>query len=186
LDVGPHWSWSYYAPSLRELLANKIYDGVDVIEDRQTAVFLNHYYIGNVCDISLNKYDYVSCISVIEHCGLSTYKLEDFRAEQYRVFSRMLALSNKYLFLTFPFGLDHIYPGEYANITNMQLLAFEAMAKICGFEVSDLQFYFNEFSPGGEPWQYITREEASLKPMRKERGAQCICLVEFTKNNLQE
>lgn len=182
LDVGCHWSWAYYAPQLKSLLCNKLYDGIDVYDkDEQTKTILDHYITGNVCDVELLQYDYVSCISSIEHCGLTTYNVSDFRSEQVRVFRRLAELARRYLFLSFPFGLDHLYEGQYANITNTLLQQFNSIAEENGLFIEECEFYFNEFSPGGEPWQKITRREATQKPMIRERGAQCICLVEWAK-----
>ena len=183
LDVGCHWSWAYYANQLREILQTRKYDGIDIIikEDNQTPNILDKYHVGDICSTELPKYDYVACISSIEHCGLSTYKRDDFRAEQHKVFSRLLDVANKYLFLSFPFGLDHVYEGEYANITDLQLLDFTTMAAAQSFIINDLQFYFNEFSPGGEPWQYISWRDAAKKPMIKEKGTQCVGIIEWAK-----
>lgn len=183
IDIGAHWSHAFYASGVRNLLATRIYDAIDIINDELTSKIVDHYFIGNVCDpkFQLETYDYVACVSVIEHCGLTTYKESNYRNEQYRVFDKLINLANKYLFLSFPFGLDNIWPEQYANITNTQLYAFEYMANKIGFHITDLQFYFSEFAPGGEPYILLSREKAAEKPIRMDRGAQCIGMVEFAK-----
>jgi hypothetical protein len=182
LDVGAHMSYAYYAPAIRTLLENRRYDAVDILADEKTAEIVDNYYQGEVCSLQLGKYDYVACISVLEHSGLTTYKRENVRGEQFKVFTKLLNLSNKHVFLSCPFGMNHIYPDQYANITDHLLEIFEAAALMQGFHVSDLQFYFSEFAPAGEPWVCITRSEASLKPMIRERGTQCVFLMELAKS----
>jgi len=183
IDIGAHWSHAFYAPGVKNILVNRVYDAVDILSDDLTSKIVDHYFIGNVCEpgFQLESYDYVACVSVIEHCGLTTYKENNYRNEQYKLFDKLTSLAKKYLFLSFPFGLDDIYPGQLANITNTQLYAFEYMAAKQGLHLANSQFYFNEFAPGGEPWYLISREEAATKPMIKEKGTQCIGIVEFTK-----
>lgn len=181
LDVGAHYSHQHYAYELRNILGTKQYDGIDILQDDITSMITDSYYTGNICDFHNAPYDYVSCISSIEHSGLTTYKQNDFRSEQIKVFTSLLNLTKKYLFMSFPFGLDHIYENQYANITDNILDKFSSIAVDHGFFIRESGFYFSEFAPGGEPWFQISRYEASQKPMIKEKGTQCVCLIEWKK-----
>lgn len=177
IDVGAHWSWSYYAKQIRALLPfPKSYTAVDVLYCPQTEEIVDQYIVGNVCELEFSKHDLVACVSTIEHSGITTYQVEDYQAEQDKVLLRLLELANKYLFLSFPFGLDDLYPGQYANITNEQLSRWEEYGASRGFQVYS-QFWFNEFPQGRLCWNLISRAEASLKPMRPERGTQCIGVI---------
>ncbi len=188
LDVGAWYSFYHYASQLAELLGpERYYAGVDIQSCKKTEMILDDYFIGNVLDVSLkqNKWSYVSCVSTIEHCGLSTYKKEDFREEQTKVFKQLLALSSYKVFLSFPFGLDDVYPKEYANITDDMLARWKYIANNFGFtNAFNKQFWFNEFPQGKEKWLQISKGEAAEKPMVPEKGTQCVCLVEFTKKDI--
>ncbi|MEK9207242.1 MAG: hypothetical protein AAB922_02090, partial [Patescibacteria group bacterium] len=76
LDVGAHWSWSYYAPEVRKLVAN--YDAIDILPDPQTKEIVDKYMVRNVLDLDNVQYDLVACISTIEHAGISTYQVNDY------------------------------------------------------------------------------------------------------------
>src|SRR3989338_26764 len=89
LDVGARYSHLYYAPLVRQQFPNVFYDGVDICPDPDTAKLLNTYHVGNVTEPFLGPYDLVTCISTIEHCGLTSYKRDDIKAEQLKVFSRV-------------------------------------------------------------------------------------------------
>jgi len=176
LDVGAHYSHAHYARPLKQILDDRTYTGVDILADDITSQIVDKYYVGNISDLDIQKHDFVSFISCIEHCGLSTYKVNDFRAEQYHIFRRIFSLANKYVLMTFPFGQDHIYPGEYANITTEMLTNFTSIANQQGFHTIEEEFYYNVFAPGGHPYIQIPRDLAADVPMKKEKGTQCVCL----------
>lgn len=175
LDVGAHYSWYTYANSIKMIVEQ--YDGLDIIEDPKTAEVIDKYMVVNVTDfISSIKYDFVSCISVIEHSGISTYKKDNYKLERIKVFEKLVQLSKKYLYITFPYGANGIVENEYANITKEDLSEFNMIAITYGFSFEPY-FYFNEFPQGGMPWRSILSSEASNIPLDTTKGVQCVCTL---------
>lgn len=183
LDVGACWSWSHYAPRLRELVP--IYDAVDILEDLQIKAIVDRYVQDNFLtsywfDFDYPIYDFISCISTIEHAGLSTYQAE-YKVERLLMFHKMLTLSNESVFLSFPFGQHGGALGQYMNITDVELGQWLGLAEQHGFCCQHVQFFYNEFSMGGNPWGELSREAASQVPVRLEKGCQCVALVDLWK-----
>jgi hypothetical protein len=175
LDVGAHYSWFTYAPAIKLLVEQ--YDALDLIEDPKTAEVVDKYMITNVTDfVSSIKYDFVSCISVIEHSGISTYKSEEYKIERIKVFEKLMQLTKKYLFLSFPYGAIGMVENQYANITKEDLSEFMLIAIKYGFSFEPY-FYYNEFPQGGEAWAIISSKEASKVSLDQTKGVQCVCLL---------
>jgi hypothetical protein len=173
LDVGAHYSWYTYANPIKMIVEQ--YDGLDIIEDPKTAEVIDKYMVTNVTDfISSIKYDFVSCISVIEHSGISTYKTEDYRLERIKVFEKLVQLSRKYLYITFPYGAPGVVENQYANITKEDLSEFNNIATKYGFSFEPY-FYFNEFPQGRMFWSAVSSSEASSIPLDVTKGVQCLC-----------
>lgn len=181
LDVGAHYSYATYASRVKELLALRKYTACDILDDPETAKVVDEYVVGNVTQLSLAKHDLVSCISVIEHCGITTYKKDDIELEQHAVFERMTDLAQKGLYLTFPYGAPGMLPNQYSNIHEGMLDKFCEHWKLVKGQSAkiDLQFFYNEFSPHGKPWSELSKEEASKIPLRADLGlVQCVCIFE--------
>ena len=175
LDVGAHYSYNTYAPELRKLV--KQYDGVDILPDPITAKIVDNYFVKNVKKLK-GEYDLVSCVSTIEHSGISTYTNANYKDEQKYVFLKLLNLSKKYVFLTFPYGLESFHEGEFANLTESQLDRFCEYTE--GMEVKTT-FYYSPAPQQKEPFFEIDQELAATIPYVKELGTRCICVMEITK-----
>lgn len=178
LDVGAHWSWSYYAPQVRKLV--KTYDAVDILPDEQTARIVDSYTVGNVLDMKDVSYDLVFCISSLEHAGISTYHVDDYKEEQRKVFAKLFDLSKKYVYCSFPFGKEALHKGEFSNITEHQLKYFYNKVKDTIREWS-IRFYFSEFPQGRKRYKEIGLHEAKDVEYVKELGNRCICFLEAEK-----
>lgn len=164
LDVGSHFStYNGYAPMLRKHA--KLYDGIDIIDDTDASIILDHFFVGNAITYPLEQYDMVACISTIEHAGVSTYKREDIQGEQNALFKRCLELTKKYMWISFPTGLPYIYPNELSIITEDQLTLWEKMVKDAGFKLKE-RFLHNQSGPQfNSPWREHKKREASCKQM---------------------
>jgi hypothetical protein len=181
LDVGAHYSHATYALKIKELLASRRYVACDILDDPETAKIVDDYIVGNITELSLPKHDLVSCISVIEHCGITTYKRDNIEHEQHAVFRRMTDIAQKGLYLTFPYGAPGILQNQYSNIHPDMLSKFCDHWKMSKGQQAtvNLQFFYNEFSPRGKPWSELSREEASKVPLRADLGiVQCVCIFE--------
>lgn len=177
LDIGANHSHAYYAGLIKKGFPEVVYDGVDVVPDPETEKLLHKYHVGNVTDAYLGPYDVTTCVSTLEHCGITSYRRDDIRAEQLKVFERIATLTKKYLFATFPFGQEGRVRDQYANITPELLKEF---IRIAG-GTARARFYYNEFPQGREKWREVSAESSSRVPVREDRGVQCVCVLEVDK-----
>lgn len=173
LDVGACYSYATYANKLRALV--KKYDGIDILPDQETEKILDKYIVDNVKNYN-KKYDLVSCISTIEHAGISTYKTADHVKERRLIFKKLLDLSKKYVFLTFPYGKESFHENEFANITSKDLQVF---TKMCSKVKTT--FYFSEFPQGKIPFVEVEKEFANDVEYKRELGTRCVCIMEILK-----
>lgn len=174
LDVGAFYSYNTYAPELRKLV--KRYDGVDIIRDAKTASIIDTYYPQNVKELK-GKYDLVACVSTIEHSGISSYHTP-YIQERMKIFAKLLDLSNKYVFLTFPYGLESFHENEFANITKAQLDEFSKLAKGTRAKCT---FYFSDAPQQKIPFLEISKELADTIEYKPELGTRCVCVMEIEK-----
>lgn len=178
-DMGAHYAWFTYAKQVKEILKGKHITGVDILPDDKTSAIFDEYIVGNVLDKSLfhpkRKYDCVFSISALEHAGISTYQEEDWQLEQRKVFQRMYELANKFLFVTFPFGMPALDKGQFGMIDLGQLGRFYAIAKIG--EQKSTFFIRNE----DKSWREVLIEEAAAYIYDPGKGVECICCLEIIK-----
>ena len=174
LDVGAHWSHAFYAPEVRKLVKN--YDALDILPDPLTAKIVNKYWQKNVLDFNAGKYDMVISISSIEHAGITTYQVEDYKTEQLAVFCKILDLAKKYVLLTFPYGKEALHEGQFANITKEQLDKF--IDRTLNTEKIFMDFYFSE-SPVIDkiPYRKVDKEFADNVEYLREQGTRCFCIL---------
>ncbi len=173
LDVGACGTQASYAPEVRTLL--KQYDGVDILPDPATAEILDGYDVGSLRELAPRTYDCVFSISTIEHSGISTYKAGDYHLERGRVFIAMYELARKYLLVTCPFGTEMLIPDQYANVTEADLVNWEAVTGPL-----QVDFYFVEGLGG--PFHRIDRETARLVEFDPALGyPRCVAIIKATK-----
>jgi hypothetical protein len=173
LDVGAHFSWYTYAPFIRERLQEGgIYDAIDIMDCPQTAEIVDTFTKGSVLDMGNVSYDFVSCISVVEHCGITSYKKDDVIAEQDAVVQKMVEIAHSDLLITCPFGAPGLWEGQYQNITGDQRDRWVALAENKGFSV-ECQYLYSQFPQGGKPWETVTARWAEKVPIDTSKGVQC-------------
>jgi len=179
LDVGAHYTNVHYAKELRTMV--KVYHGVDINDDPNTRLIVDQFFIGNACNIAFSmKYDMVTCVSTIEHAGISTYKA-DYRSERMRLFARLLELSNRWVWISFPVGTECFCPDQFANITESDLTEFETLCKTRGYGYRE-RFFYTEGAQMRHPWhEHANRKEAVSVPHVVSLGAQSICAMEIEK-----
>lgn len=178
VDVGGCYSYYTYSNKVRDILKGKVYDVIDPQNCVETAKIVDQYYVVDVREIGDISYSYVSCISTLEHVGVNPKLIKGYETEQIEVFKKLSKLAERYLFVSYPFGKPDVFLGEYSNITQKQIVKFIEILKSAGFSKIDTDFFFNEFPQGREKWVSITIDEASEIPIRKEKGVQCLCILE--------
>jgi hypothetical protein len=182
LDVGAHYSHAHYAREVRSLISG-YYDGIDLLPDPDTAPLLDNYHVANFSDAVLWNYDVIFSISALEHCGISTYKIEDYREERYQIASGMFRLAEQFVFMSFPFGLDGLVEDQYANITNLDLVNIERVALSSSFIPLVYDFYYNEHPQQGKPWERLTRQQASKIPLDPAIEQQTVAVCSWMRCN---
>lgn len=182
LDVGAHDSFASYAPLVWRFMDGKVYHAIDILEDPKTAEFVDRYIQCNVLNYTFDsRYDLVMSISAIEHCGMTTYKSPDPKHERLNFFQRLCDLSQRLVFVTFPFGLEGQVEGQYANITYEELRAYDRMAFYLNFKPLTRHFYFNEFPQQGKLWREVSRNEAAQVPLNPAIDIQCVGVCSWIK-----
>ncbi len=182
LDVGARYSYPYYVPSLRLLLEARGYSAIDIHPDLEVEEIVDEYIIGDLLDISLGTFSYITCVSVIEHVGLKDCLSSDFKLAQTEFLIKLLNHAEAGVFLTFPFGRPFVVEGEYSNITGEDFLVWGKIAQEHGYG-GEAKFWFNPFAQGREKWKSISFEEACEVEALPEKGCRCIGVVEFSKAN---
>lgn len=179
LDVGAHYSWYTYAPKVRGLVQPGKYEALDLAADPQTAEIVDKYHVTDVNNFS-GKFDFVFSVSVIEHVGIKPIRSANVEEMRLAFARAILDMSKSVSFLTFPFGADGCYPGEYMNVTDGELAALESLGVERGF-TSECQFFYSKFPQGREVWNEVSRGVASAVPLRQDLGCTCVCLLLFTR-----
>jgi hypothetical protein len=180
LDVGCHSSLTdgEYATALRN--KTKRYDGIDVSSDPRMNGLLDNYYVNNVNNhVFKQKYDLVTCVSVIEHTGLSTYKADPL-TERMGMFMKCLELSKKYVWISFPTGLPYIFPDQLSVIDEKLLTRWEKL--VSNYKLTE-RFFHNAGGPqSGSPWREHQKREAATKQQYWDYcGNQSITILEIEK-----
>src|SRR3990167_1198844 len=181
LDIGAHSTnhegYSFYAPEIRKRVER--YDGIDILDDPITIQIVDDFFVGNAITLPLKLYDIVICVSTIEHAGVSTYKAEDVKLEQEKLFSRCLELTKKYMWISFPIGLPYVYPNELSVIEDRQLTHWERLTS--NFKIKE-RFLYNQGPQAGHPWYEHTKREVAVKiPYIDFVGNSSIAVLEIDK-----
>ena len=180
LDVGCHASYSY-AGKIRKQLPRmsdlKRYYGIDIIYDDVIDAVVDEYILDNVNTANIDFVpEAVVCISSLEHSGITTYTVPDYKEEQVRTFNTVYGLAYNFLFVSVPYGKEGIVPGQYANITSTQLDRFISDKKNISIE-----FWYNPDPIHGGDWKQISREEADKVELQPDTVTRCVCFIEATK-----
>jgi hypothetical protein len=177
LDVGGNYSWYTYASKVRHFLPKTEYTVVDLLPDTETEKLVDRFVVGEAEPLlEVNKFDVVFSISVLEHVGIKPLRSENPVQDRMNLVTSICLASEKGVFLSFPFGEEGEYPGQYANVTYEELLDIGQFANRAEFLFST-QFFFNPFPQGRELWSEIKVDEASRIKLNEKLGVQCVCLA---------
>jgi hypothetical protein len=180
LDVGAHHSHAHYAREAKAIFPGT-YEGIDVLEDPDTALLLDQYHVGNFRQTMLPGYDLIFSVSALEHCGISTYKVRNYREERYWIARHIFSRASQFVFLTFPFGLGGLVENQYANITDADLHEIDRQAESLSFRPLAFDFYYSEHPQQGKPWKAISREEAAQVPLDPAIEQQTVAVCSWMK-----
>ncbi len=88
LDVGAHHSADYYANEVR--LSAKTYHGLDPSSDETVERIVDKYFVGDFLKVNLEPYDFVLCLSTIEHVGMYPFVYPDRVANRNLFFNKLI------------------------------------------------------------------------------------------------
>ncbi len=176
LDVGAQFSAGYYAPELRKTA--RIYHGLDPLPDPQTEKIVDKMIQADAVDFDFPAYDLITCVSVLEHLGQYPTVYQNYRYLRYKVFEKMLNAAKKFLWVSFPVGLNYQEAGEMSIFNEQELEFILGLIKPYKNEVG---FYFTEGAQAGYPWQPSIREKCVNQAYQKHLGTQALCVIEVTK-----
>lgn len=183
LDVGAHWSHAYYARQVGDLVPNE-YKAIDILPDLKTAALVDEYAVGDVNEIykaETELFDMVICVSTIEHAGISTYQVEDYRKERQKLFEKCLLLATKQAWFSFPIGQEHLIEGQLGVVSLGDMINFRAAAFANKFNVKERYFY-TQGAPVGHVWREHDDFELATKiPYIEFIGNQSLCVMELNK-----
>ena len=176
LDVGAHHSAGYYANEVR-LLA-KTYHGLDPSPDESVERIVDKYFAVDFLKVDLEPYDFVLCLSTIEHVGMYPVIYPDRVAVRDLFFNKLLSLTKKYLWISFPVGQPYEIKNEMSIIPPDQCERWLDLIK--GYK-NNVGFYYSEGPQAGHPWGISTKEKCYSQKYVDSIGNQTICIMEVTK-----
>lgn len=176
LDVGCHYTADYYANDLR-LLAKK-YHGLDPGFDEAVSRIVDEFIQKDFLEWQGNQYDFVLCCSTIEHVGMYPIIYADRKSIRDIFFTKLLATTKKYLWISFPVGQPHEIPEEMSIIPPDQCDKWIEQVK--GYKVKT-GFFHSEGPQAGNPWELSTKEQCYAQPYIESLGTQSICIMEVEK-----
>jgi len=174
LDVG--CAGSQYLEEIKK--RGKVINGVDMRYDEKIEDLLKDYTVADFLDLDFGTYDFVICLSTIEHYGVKQKPDPDYTGLQLFFFERLVLTAKKFLFVTFPYGEPAVHPNEFSAVYPWLLDRF--LAGLEKYKV-ELEFYFNEEPQKGEGWRKIEREEAGRVKYDPSKGVQCVCILKVEK-----
>lgn len=177
LDIG--CARSIYVPEIRKL--TKIFDCIDFEEDKKLTPFLDNYFLGDATEAPLDIYDLVFAISVIEHYGIKQKPTINYQDKQIELVKKIGEFSDKYIFLTFPFGQLGLVKDEFAIVDDVLLAMFGDVLSEYKLET---EFYFNLNPQSGAKWAKTTLALASVVSHDKELGVRCICVLKGVREDV--
>lgn len=170
LDVGAHGSHATYAPQVRELVSGQRYAAIDKIYDPLTQTIVDEWTTGDMLSSPVReRFDAVTCISVIEHVGIKPWRSDTWREERLLLFFSLLRAARSAVLLTAPFGRGAV-TNEYQCVSPEELATWSTIASLMGFQ-GTARYYMGE-SPQYGPWREVQHAEGS--PF-------CVMLLELLK-----
>jgi len=171
LDVG--CALSAYLPEVRKLVG--YIHGIDIQYDKKIVPYLDEYIVEDFLYADLGYYDYVFSISTIEHVGVEYLPTKLYRELQLEFFSKIVELSKRGFFLTFPYGENDLFAGKYYNGNRRVLDNYLKIARGCKIYKKFISTP-DQKDPWG--WREIPQELADKATNELSGGVRTICVLE--------
>lgn len=174
LDVG--CAQSFYLAEVRKLPINLT--GIDLLFQKDLVPYLDEYIVGNFLFEWLWSFDWVYSISTIEHIGVEYQPTKLYRELQVEAFAKMLELTKRGIFITFPYGEDALFAGYYYNGNKRLLDDYLDMARGCKI---NKQFISTPDPKNTKLWREIPQNLADKATNELSGGVNTICVLEVYK-----
>lgn len=176
LDVGANYSVNYYANEVR-LLAKK-YHALDPNRDVEVERIVDKYFATDFLKWPAEEYDFVLCLSTIEHVGMYPVVYADTMKARDDFFEKLLYITKKYLWFSFPVGQPYEMAGEMSIVPVVQCERWLNLIKGYKHEVG---FFYSNGPQAGYPWELSTKEKCYSHQYVDSVGNQTICVMEVEK-----
>jgi len=176
LDVGCHYSADYYANDMR--LYAKKYHGLDPGFDEAVSRIVDKFITEDFLKWQGEQYDFVMCLSTIEHVGMYPFIYENREGIRDLFFEKLLNTTKKFLWISFPVGLPAEIPGEMSIIPGEQC---ERWLQLIQPYKSKIGFFHSEGPQAGHPWCLSSKEKCYAQPYIDTLGTQSLCIMEIEK-----
>lgn len=182
LDVGANYTHYYYAKELKKLVGK--YVAVDKLFCDETAKVVDEYRVGTLSSLGTkDKYDLVTCISVLEHVGIEEKSAAARLLARKDFFLNLLDLATKEVLVTFPYGDEFLLEDSYENITSLELTDLIGLAKKKGF--SSVWSYYATTSDSTDQEMIWKNVDEKHVPFDKNKGSiHCVCMLSLIKDEI--
>ena len=170
LDIGP-----WYLGSTKICAKyTKNLDTVDLVSRKRIAHLVRYEYVEDYLFGDFIEYDFVVCVSTLEHMGVTPVKMMNYREMQLLAVEKMLDQALKGVFLSFPYGQEILYKEKYNNIDRSMVDTMEMLAR--DFKIS--KNFFNTATPAiPTSWRVISQREADKQANELKDGVSTICIL---------
>jgi len=165
-----------YAKDIRKVA--KLYHGLDPLPDPETEKIVDKLILADAVDFDFPAYDLITCVSTLEHLGQYPVVYQNYRYLRHKVFEKMLNAAKKFLWVSFPVGLNYQEPGEMSIFNEQELEFILGLIKPYKNEVG---YYFTEGAQAGFAWRPSIKEKCVNQAYKKDLGTQALCVIEVSK-----
>ena len=170
LDIGP---WVEGSTKVCAEFSTHI-DTVDLKYRPKLEKMVKEQWVEDYLFADLPEYDFVICLSTLEHIAVTPVKMTNYREMQLLAVDKMLDQARRGVFLTFPYGKPILYKESFNNIDRTMVEEMEKMAE--NFKVKK-KFLSTRTPLIPTSWHEISQREADRAANLPETGTLNICLI---------
>jgi len=170
LDIGPWCEGSTKVCSLH----TKQLETIDLKHRTALEKMVRKQWVEDYLFADLPEYDFVVCVSTLEHIGVTPLKMLDPREMQLFAVQKILDQAKKGVFLTFPYGQPVLYKQNYFNIDRTMVAEMENMAK--GFDVTK-KFLTTKTPKLPDSWREVSQKQADRAENKLKEGTLTIAII---------
>ena len=171
LDVG--CMQSLYLPLIREYFG--AIHGIDLLSDQGNMKYLDKFYLEDFVYAELPTFDVVISVSAIEHIGVEYLPTKLYREYQMVAVQKIIELTKKALFITFPYGEDIFVEGHYYQHNKKSLEEIKKMLQGMDYKIA---FWSTPDRTKKGSWREIPQSLADQATNELSGGVNTICVIE--------